>query len=116
MESSISNNPILVLESQIGVKWPAIARAASDASEVRKKLEILAEGVTTTDAALCVFGSLARKEWTAKSDIDWTLLIDGQADPQHLELSHKIAARFQERGFGEPGKTGLFGSMAFVTT
>jgi predicted nucleotidyltransferase len=46
-----------------------------DASEVQSRLETLAKGVTTTDAALCVFGSLARKEWTAKSDIDWTLLI-----------------------------------------
>jgi len=70
------------------------------------------EGLSTTDAAIVVFGSLARNEWT-KSDVDWTLLIDGQADPEHLGLAQKVAQRLESEGFVPPGTSGIFGSMTF---
>jgi predicted nucleotidyltransferase len=113
MEPPIQADPVLALQSQVGEEWPAITRAIAEAIETRSKVEKIALGLTTTDASMCVFGSLARKEWTAKSDVDWTLLVDGQADPQHLELAQQIALQLQKDGFGEPGRTGLFGSMTF---
>jgi hypothetical protein len=71
------------------------------------------KGLSSSDACIVVFGSLARKEWTSKSDVDWTLLIDGQADPEHLEVAQKIASRLKDAGFPAPGTTGIFGNMTF---
>lgn len=41
-------------------------------------------GYTSEDTSLVVFGSLARGEWTSKSDLDWTFLIDGGANSDSL--------------------------------
>jgi predicted nucleotidyltransferase len=68
---------------------------------------------TTEDTSLVVFGSLARGEWTSKSDLDWTYLIDGEANSDHLRISQEIQRLFREKEYGEPGPTGTFGNMAF---
>ena len=68
---------------------------------------------TTEDTSLVVFGSLARGEWTSKSDLDWTYLIDGEANSDHLKISQEIQKIFKEEGYEEPGTTGTFGNMAF---
>jgi hypothetical protein len=65
-----------------------------------------------------VFGSLARREWTSGSDVDWTLLIDGQAAPEHQRLAQQIRLSLQKTDFRgtklrKPGTTGIFGSVAF---
>jgi len=59
-----------------------------------------------------VFGSLARGEWTQGSDLDWTLLVDGQVVGEHADIAHRIADIVQ----GDkktPGPTGVFGGMTF---
>jgi predicted nucleotidyltransferase len=68
---------------------------------------------TSEDTSLVVFGSLARGEWTSKSDLDWTYLIDGEANSDHLRISQSIQRIFKEEGYEEPGTTGTFGNMAF---
>jgi len=68
---------------------------------------------TTEDTSLVVFGSLARGEWTSKSDLDWTYLIDGEANSDHLKISQQIQRVFRDEGYEEPGPTGTFGNMAF---
>jgi predicted nucleotidyltransferase len=65
------------------------------------------------DTSLVVFGSLARGEWTSKSDLDWTYLIDGEANSDHLKISQQIQRLFLDWGYEEPGPTGTFGNMAF---
>ena len=65
------------------------------------------------DTSLVVFGSLARGEWTSGSDLDWTYLIDGQANSDHLRISQKIQRTLEEAGYSPPGTTGTFGNMAF---
>jgi hypothetical protein len=65
------------------------------------------------DTSLVVFGSLAREEWTFKSDLDWTYLIDGGANSDHLRISQEIQRVFKEAEYAEPGPTGIFGNMAF---
>jgi hypothetical protein len=45
-------------------------------------------GYTSEDTSLVVFGSLARGEWTSGSDLDWTYLIDGGANSDHLLIAH----------------------------
>jgi len=63
--------------------------------------------------AFIAFGSIARGEWTSGSDLDWTLLIDGYADPGHLAISQAIQNALKTANFEGPGPTGTFGSMTF---
>lgn len=65
------------------------------------------------DASFVVFGSLARDEFTAGSDLDWTLLVDGQADPEHVAIRQSIGSEVLKLEKKEPGPTGLFGGLAF---
>jgi predicted nucleotidyltransferase len=113
MKPSAPVDPITLLQSTVGEEWPAINRAIARAIDTNKKLDKTVKGLSSTDASIVVFGSLARKEWTSKSDVDWTLLVDGQADPEHLEVSQKVAARLKDGGFPGPGATGIFGNMTF---
>src|SRR6267154_6155965 len=87
-----------------------IAREAS-----RKTREDLEEILSTKigkyaseDTSLVVFGSLARQEWTSKSDLDWTYLIDGGANSDHLRISQQIQRLLKEERYAEPGPTGTF--------
>jgi predicted nucleotidyltransferase len=72
-------------------------------------------GYTSEDTSLVVFGYLARGEWTLGSDLDWTYLIDGGANTDHLLIA-QIIQRLLEKNqakFRPPGPTGTFGNMAF---
>lgn len=73
-----------------GMVFPMIAEARSNASRVRQLLLETFQDYSSADADLVVFGSLARGEWTSGSDVDWTLLIDGQANPEHREIARQI--------------------------
>jgi len=93
-------------------------RTAREASlKRRKKLDLpLSTEIgkyTSEDPSLVVFGSLARGESTSKSDLDWTYLIDGEANSDHLKISQQIQRLFRSEGYEEPGPTGTFGNMAF---
>src|SRR5262249_6487557 len=108
-----TTDPITLLQARVGEEWSAITKARTRAVDTGKKLEKTVKGLSSSDTSIVVFGSLARKEWTSKSDVDWTMLIDGQADPQHLEVAHDIADRLKRARFAEPGTTGIFGNMTF---
>jgi predicted nucleotidyltransferase len=86
------------LRSRCSRPWPAIAKAQSDADrqivQIRKLMQEAADAegsIDSEDITVVVFGSLARREWTYDSDVDWTLLIDGQADHGHAETGHRMA-------------------------
>jgi predicted nucleotidyltransferase len=81
--------------------------------ELHDLLSAKIERYTTEDTSLVVFGSLARGEQTSKSDLDWTYLIDGQANSDHLKISQRIQEVLKEANYAEPGPTGTFGNMAF---
>jgi predicted nucleotidyltransferase len=93
--------------------------ARDAASKTREELdELLSAGIrkyTSEDTSLVVFGSLARGEWTSGSDLDWTYLIDGQANSDHLLIAQKIQKLLKDHKekFRPPGQTGTFGNMAF---
>ncbi len=112
MQNTAQANPIDALQSRLGEEWPAIRRARTQSDEISQKLRQALEGLSSTDAAIVVFGSLARNEWT-RSDVDWTLLIDGQADPEHLGLAQKVAQRLESERFAPPGASSIFGSVTF---
>jgi predicted nucleotidyltransferase len=93
-------------------------RTAREASlKTREDLDALLSAkigkYASEDTSLVVFGSLARQEWTSKSDLDWTYLIDGEANSDHLKISQQIQRLFLKEGYEEPGPTGTFGNMAF---
>jgi hypothetical protein len=67
----------------------------------------------STDADLVVFGSIARDECTSGSDVDWTLLVDGQANADHLNMAHFIEVALDEAELAKPGTTGMFGQITF---
>jgi Nucleotidyltransferase domain len=75
------------LREACGRQWPAIAKAKREAAarleQIRKIVQQADSGhpIDSEDISVVAFGSLAREEWTSGSDLDWTLLIDGGADP-----------------------------------
>ena len=105
------------LRTKLGSEWPAIKRAQEASEQVRNQLSDLLVAderrLLSEDTNFVVFGSLARCEWTAGSDLDWTYLIDGESNPEHLPITQKIAALLADAEFCKPGPTGVFGNMAF---
>ena len=101
------------LRAQLGASWPSLAAARSDAEAQVAALERLLDGAAPTDTSIVVFGSLARGEVTQGSDIDWTLLVDGQAHPSHLNAALDIDERLVGAGMKKPGREGTFGGLAF---
>ncbi|WP_132527159.1 nucleotidyltransferase domain-containing protein [Rhizobium sp. BK376] len=83
---------------------------------VSKAMELskLVEGLLPTDeGAFIVFGSLARREYTADSDLDWTVLIDGRAASGHLGIVHELKQKLKDAQFKVPGPTEVFGGLVF---
>lgn len=97
--------------------WDEIFKAEqlteNNFEKIRSQLKHLPSPITSTDADLVVFGSIARNECTVSSDADWTLLIDGQANSNHLSIAHIIEEALAKTGLTEPGKSGMFGQITF---
>lgn len=102
-----------ILQERVGGNWGRIAAARELAREKRTELRGALTSCDSGDTSIVVFGSLARDEFTSGSDLDWTLLIDGIADPTHLEIAHEIGRRVEKVGIKAPGREGTFGNMAF---
>ena len=73
------------------------------------------DGLDSEDTSIAVFGSLARDEFTGGSDIDWTLLIDGQADPRHYDLAGEIKGIVDKIAAKPTGAEGTFSAMVWGT-
>jgi len=89
--------------------------AVKTREELDQLLSSQIPGYTSEDTSLVVFGSLARGEWTSGSDLDWTYLIDGGANSDHLLIAQRIQRLLEENKakFRPPSPTGTFGNMAF---
>src|SRR5260370_17925464 len=94
-----------------------LGRAREASLKTREELDALLSAkigkYASEDTSLVVFRSLAREEWTSRSDLDWTYLIDGGANSDHLRISQEIQRLLRDEGYTEPGPTGTFGNMAF---
>jgi len=101
------------LEQRLGANWSNLREAKRLALEKQAQLREALVEFQSEDASIVVFGSLSREEFTEHSDLDWTLLIDGAADPQHVPLARKIKAAIKPIQGKEPGREGTFGTMAF---
>ncbi|HSY91660.1 MAG TPA: nucleotidyltransferase domain-containing protein [Candidatus Binatus sp.] len=100
---------------------PGLRQASIEAALKREELDRLLSAeigrYASEDTSLVVFGSLARGEWTSGSDLDWTYLIDGEANSDHLVIVQKIQRLLEQKKnkkkFRPPGPTGTFGNLAF---
>lgn len=104
--------------SQMEIELPTIMAAHAAAIEVQELLLNTLRPFTSSDVDVVVFGSLARREWTSGSDVDWTMLIDGQAASQHRAASREVQRVLSETEYPgvklhPPGAEGIFGNMAF---
>lgn len=100
------------LAHRLGADWPHLAAARQRARETRRDLARAVDGRVPEDTSVVVFGSLARDEFSGESDIDWTLLVDGPSNPEHLGAAHALGRAIHHHG-REPGREGTFGSLAF---
>jgi hypothetical protein len=97
--------------------WKSIEESNALSIKIHQKIRDLFSGLSmplfSTDEDLIVFGSLARNEYTSKSDIDWTLLVDGQAKPSHSNITDTIRTKLEEAEFDSPGTTEMFGNFSY---
>jgi predicted nucleotidyltransferase len=110
----IQGNALKKLRGGDPSRWPNVDRADS-LSRDRLALitEIARDLLPRDEGSLVVFGSLARREFTPDSDIDWAVMIDGRADSSHLKIVHSLKSMLKEAGFKEPGPTEVFGGLVF---
>jgi predicted nucleotidyltransferase len=103
--------PTLDLSRRVGKSWANIESARKLSRDTLAQLRQAFADSDSDDTSIVVCGSLGREEFTLGSDIDWTLILDGIADPNHhalfIDAKRKIEA-FAPKGVG---KEGTFGAM-----
>lgn len=99
------------LEQRTRSNWEhlenARVRSESECSAITKALDTF----STADSSIVVVGSLARKEFTPGSDIDWTLLLDGISRPEDEQLAREIRQVLDGLEKKQPGPEGIFGTL-----
>src|ERR1700749_5054179 len=93
-------SPLFQLEELLGARWPNLRNAFTETQNVLNELNSLLSGRASADSSIVVTGSLGQMEYTNGSDLDWILLVDGQANASdqktYLEIYDAIheAKRF----------------------
>jgi predicted nucleotidyltransferase len=106
-----TKSPLKALEERTGAHWPAIAAAEGQTRTERNVLEDALGKFTNSDSTIVAFGSLARREFTAGSDFDWILLLDGIARPEHQQVAQAVRSKIDDLGRKQPGTEGVFGNL-----
>jgi predicted nucleotidyltransferase len=113
MSSPPPASPVLEFQDRLHARWQHITAARDLAVQTRARLTQAIRGMDSYDSSVVVSGSLARDEFSEGSDIDWTLLIDGQADADVIDLVPRIKQVIDREAGKPPGREGTFGAMAF---
>jgi hypothetical protein len=104
-------SPVQVLAERLGKRWPHIDAARDLARAKLSELRALFPDSDSEDTSIVVVGSLGREEFTTGSDIDWNLVADGIANPNHhtlfVDARRKIAQVTPKR----EGREGTFGGF-----
>jgi predicted nucleotidyltransferase len=100
------------LQELHGTQWLFFAAARARAEGQLEELDAVCAPIIPPDTSLVVFGSLARKEFTEASDVDWTLLVDGITIPEHSTVARRLEEKLKELHLAPPGQTGTFGNIA----
>jgi predicted nucleotidyltransferase len=98
---------------KLGRRWKPLDQAREQTASLQKTLRDSLERLIPGDTSFVAFGSIARQEYTLGSDVDWTLLVDGQADPEHFNVAHAIREQLHANNLQEPGTTETFGQITF---
>jgi hypothetical protein len=106
------NDPVTELQNALSGDWPHLVQARADSRRVQGELHGLLGAISDGDISFVILGSLAREEFTQGSDIDWTLLVDGHANPGHLDLTFTARGAVATVG-RHPTVAGTFGQLAF---
>lgn len=103
------------LETICSTRWTAIEKAIAESDEKRRSIEsaLKRDRLGGPDVGIVVFGSLGRGEWTSGSDVDWTIIVDGRAAPEHRQLAHDFRSLVDRLGLNQPNATGAFGDLTF---
>lgn len=96
--------------------FPAIVQARTDADSRLAAIEGKVEGhrLVPADAAMVIYGSLARREWTSGSDVDWTMMLDGAVRATDFASAYDIEDMLQDLSLKEPNPNGAFGNLCFA--
>lgn len=96
------------------MQWPNIEAARTFSRETLGLLRDALADSGSDDTSVVVLGSLGREEFTSGSDIDWTLSVDGIADPNHHLLFLDVQKKIKEVAAKNVGREGTFD--AFVSS
>jgi predicted nucleotidyltransferase len=107
------HTPVQALAARLSAQWKNIAGARELSLQTRSRLGSALTGIDSEDSSVVISGSLARDEFTSGSDIDWTLLIDGQADPNIVDMLPRIEEIVSQVAAKPPGREGTFGTLVF---
>ncbi|HEY0019204.1 MAG TPA: nucleotidyltransferase domain-containing protein [Longimicrobium sp.] len=105
--------PVLELRDRLGAEWPWIMASREKSAAMMERLRAELRALIPPETSMVVYGSLARHELTDRSDIDWTLLVDGIAHPEHQDRADRIRARLTGMGLRQPAPGGPFGNLTF---
>lgn len=97
----------------LGTRWPTIDSARRLAAEQQHAISDRLAKSLPLDTSLVASGSLGRGEVTRGSDVDWILLVDGQAAAGHLDAVYAIEDALVEIRLKKPGRERTFGNLAF---
>jgi predicted nucleotidyltransferase len=101
------------LEASLRCDWQNIRTAKLLAEAKRVELRNALTELDSEDVSIVISGSLARDEFTRGSDIDWSLLVDGSADPKHHDLRRRISELIRPLMTKPPGPEGTFAATVF---
>ena len=109
-----SGSPLAELGQILECSWKHIEEAWENSLKTRQLLSEIIEGKPGSETSVIVHGSVARQECTQGSDLDWTLLVDGQADASVQETFLAIKNALSDAvHLKQPGQEGTFGAVAF---
>ena len=103
--------PTLQLSQRIGRQWSNIEATRALSNQKLTELEEALLNLDSEDTSIVVLGSLGRREFTSDSDIDWNLLVDGIADPNHHASFLDIQKTVRRLAVKPPGREGTFGTF-----
>lgn len=101
------------LEERLGLPLVNISAGRERSREKREELTEKLRGIPSEDISVVVSGSLGRGEFTSDSDIDWTLLVDGPAASEHLDVAFEVGRIIDLAAGKAIGREGTFGSLTF---
>lgn len=106
-------SPVFDLQDRLEADWPFITASHAASQAMKQRLTRELRHLVPPETTLVVYGSLARGEFSRGSDVDWTLLVDGAADPYHQDAAQRIGGRMREMDLPPPAPGGPFGSLTF---